>query len=247
MNSINRIIGLLIGGLLWQSSAWASDWTEQAKQLAALRSEVQALSAELELQRSSLRNRLRSLETQKADLELQLRRESLQAQAILDRKSEREAALATAKDEALEPLLVSLAEELKASVASSISFRKSERLDAIDGTMSDLRAQKITSTQALTRLWSALEDERRMGSEIQLERMVIPINGTEQMLNVVRLGRVTAFYQQQEGGYGVLLERDGRWQWEVLHGHDEALDTLFLSISRGIRGGRFLLPQFWME
>ena len=237
----------ILWGLGLPSSAWASDWTEQAKQLATLRSEVQSLSAELELQRASLRNRLRSLETQKADLELQLRRESLLLQTSLDLKAEREMELASANDDDLLPLLESLSESLKASIKSSIAFRHEERLDSIDAILADMRGKKMTTTQGLTRLWASLDDERRMGTEIQMERMVIPVNGTEKMLNVIRLGRITAFYQTQEGEYGILVRKDDAWQWEEILGHDEELELLFLSVARGIRGGRFVLPQFWMD
>ena len=86
-----------------------------------------------------------------------------------------------------------------------------------------------------------------MGSEIQLERMVLPVNGTDKMLNVIRLGRVTAFYQTQEGEYGILSQVNGVWQWEALAGHDPELELLFISVARGIRSGRFVLPRFWRD
>ncbi|MFT4979727.1 MAG: TolA-binding protein, partial [Myxococcota bacterium] len=74
---------LLLAASLLCAPASAGDIDAQAERLAALRGEVETISAELELDKADLRSRLRAVEAQTVDLEVQIRREELRLERLL--------------------------------------------------------------------------------------------------------------------------------------------------------------------
>ena len=71
--------------------AQGSDLSAQAEQIANLRAEVASLTEEVSTREEAHRMRLRSLETQRADLELQIRRADAQRDALAEALAELEA------------------------------------------------------------------------------------------------------------------------------------------------------------
>ena len=75
------------------STAHASSVQEQAEELAQLRAEVEGLSEQLSAGKDDARGKLRAIEAQKVELEVQVRRQELRLERLLDEEQrQREAA-----------------------------------------------------------------------------------------------------------------------------------------------------------
>jgi len=239
--SLLSIVGL---GIV-TSPAVADSFTQQAEQLALLRAEVSDLAKTLRNENSFFQNRLRSLESQRSDLELQLRREHTQADTLQEQIVEMEQALVPSQqNDLLKTQVLTAAEKLRDSIIQSIPYRKTERLSAIDEILSLMEQQKLSAQQAATRLWAVSEDERRLNQENNLDKQNIEVDGQSLLVEVARLGMVAMYYQSPNGAVGYIQPNDSSWSWVeiTIPEHKKQVQELFLNLKKGIRTGHYTLP-----
>lgn len=240
------MVGLLLSlGLV--PVAAAADLDQMAENLAGLRREVEVLSTELGLQKEDLRGRLRAMDAQKADLQVQVRQQELRMEQ-LDQAVEREKALraeVVAEGQALTPAVQAGIGEIRTAVAASLPFRLQERLDELDDIEAGLLDQTLTPREAAQRLWSFSEDELRLTRENALDRQVIELDGQEQLVDVARLGMVAIYYRTDDGQVGWAERTDTGWVWQPAPDSAASLQVLelFDALEKQIRVGYFVLPD----
>ena len=230
--------------------AQGSELSAQAEQIANLRAEVASLTEEVSTREEAHRMRLRSLETQRADLELQIRRADAQRDALAEALTELEAETeAPVDDEALRNSLVSLAPTLRATIEKGLPFRAAERLADFDALIAKINKSEVDAGQGAARLWAWVEDERRLSRENGIDRQVIELDGREVMVDVARLGMVALFYRTPTGEIGWAQAENTGWGWTKITDRKTRtqVDEVFSALTRGVRTGWFELPADWME
>lgn len=242
------VCALFVGGLLApRARAQDGDAEVLARELARLRSEVDARAAALAERREARTSRLRALAAQKAQVDAEVRREDLRARQL-------EESLAThrkrveeggAVEEQLRPVVEAMALRLGETVDVGVPFRVMERRQELARIRSDLKDGLILPSAALTRMWGWVEDELRQGRENSLHQQVITLGEREVLADVIHLGMVGLYFRTAEGELGVARrEPAGAWRYAVLteRHHREQVAALFESLERRVRVGFFSLP-----
>ena len=161
MRKTSSYIALSISTFILVSSSFTADAKsprELATALAEIRGEVETLATQLEESKENHRSRMRSLETQKTDLKLELQRETLQLkqlQAKLQTIREETKSVSVAQKD-LTPAIKAAVKQLKASIIRA--FLSPGR------PASELRSRRPNgrphcSRQAAARLWEKVEDD----------------------------------------------------------------------------------------
>ncbi|MGM0577442.1 MAG: DUF3450 family protein [Myxococcota bacterium] len=233
--------------LLPAASAKAPDTEGLAEELSRLRGEVEELSARVEGEKESQRMRLRSLATQKADLEIELRREEVrlqQATKSLEEQKDRVAAAAEA-DAALKPALLAAIDTLRAAVRAGLPYRVSDRLAELDGLATRVRDDLLAPGRGVARLWSRVEDELRLTRESALDRQVVDLGGEKVLADVVHVGTVMIFFRTKDGRYGHAERAEDGWAWREVTSAvgKEDLQAFFESFDKRVRVGFFEVPN----
>lgn len=232
--------------VLVPSSARA-DSTAQAERLAALRSEVEVLNDAVQADKDELRGELRALEAQKVDLEVQLRRQELRLERLLDEEASLRAKIREGGDggsELTEAVQRGLA-DLRSLVEAGLPFKREERRSALDDLERQLDESALPVEQVAARLWAFAEDERRLRRENVLDRQLAVIDGEETLVDVARLGMIAMYWRSPDGRIGQVRRTGDAWEWSVLRdpGDRRQVDSLFAALERGIRTGWFPLPD----
>ncbi|MFK7931531.1 MAG: DUF3450 family protein [Myxococcota bacterium] len=224
----------------------AADETDQARRLAELRADVEALASEIQAVKDDTRGELRSLELQKSDLEARIRAEEVRLKE-LQRLMERHKEALTGEQvagEVLKPVLLSALEELRVSVNGSLPYRIEERLADIDKLTGQLSDGSLTPQRGSTRVWQLLEDELRLTRENIMDRQVLTVEGDEVLVDVARIGMVMMYFRTSDARVGVLRGASGGWTTELLSGTDAAqVESLFGALEKQVRVGYFDLPN----
>lgn len=240
---------LFLAALLFAATASAEEpagLDARAARVAELRAEVAALQDQLQEQREDASVRLRALDAQQVDLEVQVRREELrmtQLDEALARQQQSAVDDAGLEDQVRPVVLESLA-AVRAQVAGSLPFRVDERLAALDELRTGVEGGELPPTKALARLWAFVEDENRLSRENALDRQTIPLDGGEVLAEVARLGMVAMYWRAPDGRVGTVVRTAQGWSFTPITDRSGivAVETLFDSLRKGIRTGWFELP-----
>lgn len=218
-----------------------------ANQIAERRSQVEVLSARLDLIKTENNEELRSLASQKADLETQIKREEIRLQQV-DRDMEQyrtrlednRASMAE-----VEPLVRNLLLGLKEYIAWGIPFQAPQRTAEVEKLLEMLEDGRVDSSSILSRTWNMVESEFRLAAENGLYRQTIELNGEEQLAEVARLGMVMLFFHGFDDDYGYAVRTPDGWEYRRLEDRKskEQLAVLFESFTKNLREGYFELPN----
>lgn len=218
-----------------------------ARALVERRAAVERLSNEVELKKAAERDALRSLAQQRADVERQVNSLQLELQEVQRAAAERAAALElrAATRRALTPLVLKHLDAVMLHVRTALPFKAAERLAALEELRRDLDGGRVAPDEALTRLWSAVEDELRLTRDSGLYRQQLELDGQPQLVDVAKLGMVLMYFRALDGRVGVLVRTDGGWRSVVITApaDRERLTALFTSLDKHIRQGFFELPN----
>jgi regulator of replication initiation timing len=240
-------LGLLLGAVTITAPAVGDQIADLAHRLARLRGEVEQLSAELARKDNQLRDHLRSLARQKADLKLELQKEQVRLQKTQLAISQKKKLIATeqAEDEAVKPLYRAAIEDVRGYVAQSLPFRKSERLAELDKIDDQLKTGLLTPPRALSRLWTFIEDEFRLTRESGMYRQPIQLDGAEVLADVVRVGMVMLFFKTNDGVVGYAARAGNGWEYRSITSTEDSrlVNDFFESHKKQIRVGFFELPN----
>ena len=236
--------------LLVSGGALAADPTpvdSRAVELAKLRRDVETLSSDLLLRKEDLRNRLKAVEAERLEIEVQIRREELRLAQLEDEAVARRTELAvhTDRGSALGPALFEAIVGVRATVEGGLPFHVAERLAELDGLRDQLERGLVSPEQGVARLWAFTEDELRLARENGLDRQVVPLPTGDVFADVARLGMVALYFRTDGGTVGCASEQGGRWTWRVLDAREDvlAVEALFGQMAHGVRTGAFQLPD----
>lgn len=243
---MHRALPILLA-LAWAPSASAQETDARASRLADLRAEVAELAEAIELEREDLRARLRALDAQKADVQVQLRRAELRLTELRKAADERKEDLAgeASAGEALKPVVKAGLDDLRKVVRAGLPFRVVERLEALDKLEAQVDEGVLSPRKAAHRTWQFYEDELRLTRENALDRQIIPFEGAESLVEVARVGMLAMYFRTEEGVVGHAVRNGDGWDWVPYTdpAAKEQVDTLFDALGKQIRSGWFELPD----
>lgn len=218
-----------------------------AAELARLRSEVETLSTDLETRKADHRARLRSLSTQKAELEVQAKREQVRLEQLRKRQRELQQAVArrSRTQEELKPLVTRAVERLEQAVRAGLPFKLRDRAKELNGIERQMLSGLLAPADAVARLWGRVEDELRLGGESGIYSQVIELDGREQLVEVARIGMVAMYFRTGDDRYGAARRLGGRWRYEVYADKRDRMRVaaLFDAFKKQVRTGYFELPN----
>lgn len=249
MHNYGKSIAALVLGVAMLPFAQAQDESldNLARELIRLRNQVESLYSELQRKRENFRTELRSLASQKAELEANKRREELSIQQLektLAEKRER-ARRAGAASEELQPVVMDSIGRLKSGIMTAMPFKRQERINALEELESQLRSGAVTAQRAVNRLWGFYEDELRLTRENGIHSQVIAVEGKEMLVDVARLGTVLMYFRTKDDRYGMAVPGNDEWSFRYAKEGDNArlIRHLFESLQKQIRTGYFALPN----
>ncbi len=219
-----------------------------AKRLTELRGEVESLAGKLSSKSAETSDQLRSLARQKADIELELKREQTRVQKISAAVAKRREEIQEqkAKGDQLVPLFEQSTENVRSYIKRSLPFRTEARLEAVDKIEEQYKAGLLTPSRALGRLWGFVEDEFRMTRENGLFQQTITVEDQEMLADVVRVGMVMLYFKSADDSVvGKALKQDGQWKFVTIDGPEDRklVLELFQSFKKQIRVGYFEVPS----
>lgn len=229
-------------------SADGADGSALAEKLAALRTQVEELAADVEAKKDDMRGRLRSYAAQKAELELELQREEMRLAQLRQAKAKRVDKVDEdeKRAEVFKPVVADASRVVAEQVRRGLPFKTEERSEEIAKISKRLGDGLIKSEDAVARLWDRVEDEFRLSRENGIYRQVIELDGVETLADVARVGMVMLFFKTKDAKVGY-ARRDGdgdRWRYVVVQDEQAKgnIITLFESFKKQIRSGLFVLP-----
>jgi hypothetical protein len=242
---------MLLGGALLATSAVSisahADVGQLAARLAKLRAEVEQLSADLAGKTTEANDTLRSLARQRAELELEVRREETRLQKVGAAIAKQRAEIVAQKEKGQKvvPLVSKVLGDVRKQVEESMPFRRDERLSALDKIEEQQKAGLLSATRALSRVWSFVEDELRLTRENGLYKQTVTLEGAPRLAEVARLGMVMMFYRTDDDRVGRAVHQDGQWTYEEVLDEKQkrAVLDLFTTFKKQVRVGYFELPN----
>ena len=227
--------------------AHAQNNEKLASNLIELRGKVEDLQSELKILKAEHKNSMSYLNVRKTELQANVDRKELkikQSQIELEKLQEKIKRLG-AGSEQLIPQVQTLLSNIKASLNTGIPFKHKERLSVIEEIERKLNARKITSQNAINRLWAFLEDEIRLTRENAIYSQTISLNGENVLVEVAKLGSVMMYFKTRDEQYGMANKQDNSWSYSLLTDSEQIqhVATLFDSLKKQIRQGYFTLPM----
>ncbi len=235
---------LLVAGV---TGANGADGSALAQKLAALRTKVEELAADVEAQKEDMRGQLRSYAAQKAELELELQREEMRLAQLRQAKARRVDKVDDDKERAeiIRPVVAESAQVINAEVREGLPFKTDERAKEIAKITKRLDEGLIKAEDAVARLWDRVEDEFRLSKENGVYRQVITLDGAQCLADVARVGMVMLFFETKDAKVGYARREGGSWRYVTVHDEDakKNIARLFESFKKQIRAGLFVLPD----
>ena len=237
---------VLFAAGLFSGAIIAQDNEELVNNLINLRGQVEDLQAELKILQAEHQNSMSYLTTRRSELEANRDRKELQIkqqQQDLANLQEKIKDLGLGSEQMI-PTVQTLIESIKANLQFGIPFKKAERLSVVEDIERSLEGRKITSQNAINRLWAFLEDEMRISRENAIYSQTIELNGESLLVDIAKLGSVMMFFKTRDDRYGKAIRSSNNWQFVLVDDTEQVqqIETLFDSLKKQIRQGYFTLP-----
>ena len=222
-----------------------------ATELARLRTEVESLASTIELEKEETRTSLRTLATQKAEIESDKRRSALRLSELkrLEAKMNEEDAMRLAREAQITPGVKGLFQPLSDEIKSGIPFRTAERIKSLENIEIQLNEGALTPGGALARVWAHVEDELRLAKESGLYKQVIEVDGKSILSDITRVGMMMLFFQTPNGTAGRAVKNGKDWTYltwdsQTTDGQTEIVRVKSFqdAMLKQIRTGSFVLP-----
>ena len=205
---------------------------ELTSELVEMRTEVETLQNELDIAKNELRNRIKSVEISKAEIKNEIQRENLKIKQLRLAIAQKRATSGDTGDEEKKLIEVfnASAADLKTYINDSLPFKTEGRLNALKE-IEDQLTGKAISPFRLTR-------------ENGIFAQPMQLDGTKRIVQIARIGMVTAYYKYGEENFGIFIRKDGKWQTKELTEKEQKkqVEYLFESLKKQIRAGYFELP-----
>lgn len=218
-----------------------------AQQIAAKRSEVESLSDQLELMKTDYNERMKSLATQRADIETQINREELRLSQIQRDLAEYRATIVTSRTsiEGIEPLVSEVLGNMRGYIETGLPFQVPGRLGEIETLERLLADGSLEADKILARTWNFLDSEFRLTRESGIYHQTILLDGQLQLVEVARLGMVFLYFKTLNDKYGFVVRSLAGWRYTQSRSREEDRQIAFLfdSLRKNLREGFFTIPN----
>ncbi len=223
---------------------------QMAAKLAELRAEVDRLQQELDQAKTAQRQKLEALGAQITQLEAEKRRQELALQKLKNEweSLSQKAPATSSTDAGLAESITRGVAALRRYVETSLPFKRTERLQALNDLEAKLKAGTPPKKLA-NELWALVEDELRLTRENGLYRQILPLAGGSSLVEVAKLGMVMLFFKTPDGRYGLARRTGDNWRYElVAHDSDrQRIAALMDALRKQIRQGYFELPVVYPD
>ena len=218
-----------------------------AGRIAEKRSQVESLSAELELAKTEYNEQLRSLAAQQADVEAQIKREELRLNQIEQDLKEYKARIEQTRSalEDIEPMIGRVLLRLETYIRNALPFKVPERLEEVETLKRLLDEGTLETGKLLARIWNMVESEFRMTTESGLYKQSVEIDGGPQLAEAARLGMVFMYIKTLDGQYGYAVPTGDGWEYRLTADREEQrqIAELFDYLRKNLREGFFDIPN----
>ncbi|MDT8407472.1 MAG: DUF3450 family protein [Methylococcales bacterium] len=218
-----------------------------AQSLIDIRSEVEELQSQLDMDKQSHRQRMETLGSQLTDLTIENQRQQValekMQQSLVKYRDAR--AQSDQSSESLVPVLLASIDDITGYVERSLPFKIEGRLAELSKLREKVETRALAPKKAANRLWALIEDEVRLSRENAVYTQTIELNGESLLVDVAKLGSVMLFFKTSDERYGKAVRHDGQWQFVELKQIEtkEQVAALFDSLKKQIRQGYFELPN----
>jgi len=100
-------------------------------------------------------------------------------------------------------------------VEQDLPFLVEERRNRIENLEHELARPEVAGAEKLRRLLEALQIETEYGKSVEVEQQEIRLDGEPMFVDVLRVGRVSLFWQTPDGDKAGTFDR-GTWEWVEL-------------------------------
>ena len=216
-------------------------------ELVKIRQQIESLHNQISFKKTSYKDRMRSYASQKSDLNVRISRAELNIKD-LQRELKKLSLVNKEKNKAqkiINPILRVAIAQLRDSISSALPFKLNQRLQALDEIEQRLNNNTISPNKAANHLWAFVEDELLLGRSSGIYNDTLKIGNQQQLVKVLRMGKIAMFYKTQDGQYGVVKKQGSTWQQFVISSPTSTtqLAHLFDSFNKNIRTGQFTLPN----
>ncbi len=201
---VSAVVGAYVVSPVWAVSSQAVRGT--IGKTMDVEKDIQETQAAWVQESDSLFVELESLEKEKKRLTLKKER-LLRVQALEQKKYDeyirRQKEMRRLKNE-IASFLDMIVGKLEASVSNSLPFLAKERKTRLDAVKDLLVDPDETWAEKFRQVFSALQIEAEYGTTVDVDQETIPLEGTNILVDVLRLGRISLFFQSvdhKKSGY----------------------------------------------
>ena len=229
------------------ASADEAQLTKMAGDLVQKRSLVDELSTELDIKKAEIKSIQSSYEAQMTDLKRLIKAEETRISKFDQDIDKLEKKLRTQEvpTDKIKPMLIKALNEMEATIASGLPFKKQARLDEVRNLREMINNGSLIPEKGLSKVWSMLESEFRLTRENGLYRQNIEKDGKIHLADIVKVGMSRMYFKINEEDLGQVIERNGNYEYAYasIKEDKEHLRVLFDNFQKKIRSGYFVLPK----
>ena len=233
--------------VLLGTSVLSANSDNMAESLMKLRGEVEQLDTQINDEKDAYKASMKSLSSQKSELEAMVSREDLKIKQLNKELSDIQTKITEAgkNSQGLKPIVVEAIDNLVAMMKTSIPFKTNERVESIEKIKDQLDASLITPQKALSQVYNAYNDEIRMTKENGIFKQTIVLGSQEKLAEIARVGTAMMFFKTPDDAVGYVVKNGDTWNYQEeldKEKQDEILN-IFDAFKKQIRTGYFTLPN----
>lgn len=219
-----------------------------SQELVKIRQEIEGLHNQINFEKETYKDQLRSYASQKSDLEVRVSRADLNIKD-LQRELTKLTEVNKQKENSrkiINPILEVAIEQLRENIKASLPFKLEQRLQVLNDIEQRLQSGITSPNKAANQLWAFVEDELMLGRSSGIYNETMNIDSQDKLVKVLRIGKLAMFYKTQDDQFGVIKKQGSDWKPEAITSSERTaqLQYLFDSFSKNIRNGQFHIPNF---
>lgn len=243
-----KIIYLLMTVVL-TSSIQASEYLELSKKIARLRAQVEQVNLDISEIRDIEKSKLRSYSLEQAEFDASIRKKEVENKQLKDKLKQLKEKIAksSANNKDLSPIVKELITKLKNYIRNSIPFKQNDRLDNLVQIEQKLISGQLSSSQAMTRLWSSLDDEKILNRDMALVKETVIVDEKSYFISLIKIGGFGMVFKINDDKYGKIYKQDGTWHTEtsITSAQKVAIDKLYDGFEKQIKTAQYDLPNIF--
>ncbi|QBQ56449.1 DUF3450 domain-containing protein [Nitrosococcus wardiae] len=240
-------VAFLVGCFLLWSGVQADSLDNLAEELIRMRSEVEELQSQLDLEKEKHKNRMEVLSSQLAELSTENRRLSLSVEQLHQTFEEHRQQLSHRQSGETEllPVMLKAVDYLQDYVRTGLPFKVEGRLRELEQLHTQLKTGVLDPKKSANRIWAFIEDEVRLSKENGIYRQTIQLDGENNLAEVAKIGMMLLFFQTEDSRVGMAQQDKDHWRFVVMDTEQDRkhIVQLFDSLKKQIRQGYFELPN----